>query len=84
MVVVATQTGIGEHAYDCGTLSRVLEDIGKLGRPNKHVVVCCTVLPGYIATVATTLLEGCEDLKGRHQDLHQLVPAPFGLSIEFV
>lgn len=30
MVVVATPTGIGEHAYDCGTLSRVLEDIGKL------------------------------------------------------
>ena len=60
MVVVATPTGIGEHAYDCGTLSRVLEDIGKLGRPNKHVVVCCTVLPGYIATVATTLLEGCD------------------------
>ena len=59
MVVVATPTGIGEHAYDCGTLSRVLEDIGKLGRRDKHVVICCTVLPGYIAQVASSLLEGC-------------------------
>ena len=59
MVVVATPTGIGDHAYDCGTLSRVLEDIGKLGRRDKHVVICCTVLPGYIAQVAATLLEGC-------------------------
>ena len=60
MVVVATPTGIGEHAYDCGTLSRVLEDIGKLGRRDKHVVICCTVLPGYISQVASALLEGCE------------------------
>ena len=59
MVVVATPTGIGEHAYDCGTLSRVLEDISKLGRRDKHVVICCTVLPGYIAQVASSLLEGC-------------------------
>ena len=59
MVVVATPTGIGEHAYDCGTLSRVLEDIGKLGRRDKHVVICCTVLPGYIAQVASSLLDGC-------------------------
>ena len=59
LVVVATPTGIGEHAYDCGTLSRVLEDIGKLGRRDKHVVICCTVLPGYIAQVASSLLEGC-------------------------
>ena len=53
------RAGIGDHAYDCGTLSRVLEDIGKLGRVDKHVVICCTVLPGYIAQVAATLLEGC-------------------------
>ena len=59
LVVVATPTGIGEHAYDCGTLSRVLEDIAKLGRRDKHVVICCTVLPGYIAQVASALLEGC-------------------------
>eukprot|EP00966_Prymnesium_polylepis_P227008 5252555-Prymnesium_polylepis.1 len=59
LVLVATPTGIGEHAYDTGTLSRVLADIGKLGRANKHVVVCCTVLPGYIAQVGSLLLEGC-------------------------
>ena len=49
LIVVATPTGIGEHAYDCGTLSKVLEDIGKLRRANKHLVICCTVLPGYIS-----------------------------------
>ena len=60
LIVVATPTGIGEHAYDCGTLSKVLEDIGKLRRANKHLVICCTVLPGYIANVASYLVDGCE------------------------
>ena len=31
-ILIATPTGIGEHAYDCGVLSRVLDDIAMLGR----------------------------------------------------
>ncbi len=69
LVLVATPTGIGDHVYDCGALSRVLEDIaavlradGESGSPSgrgaKHVVVCSTVLPGYCSTVGS-LLEDC-------------------------
>ena len=61
LILVATPTGIGEHAYDTGVLGRVLASIAKLGRPNKHVVICCTVLPGYIANIGSLLLEGCEN-----------------------
>ena len=60
LILVATPTGIGEHAYDTGTLGRVLFDIAGLGRPNKHIVICCTVLPGYIANVGSLILERCE------------------------
>lgn len=59
MILVATPTGLGEHAYDCGVLSRVLDDIGSLGRPSKHIVVCCTVLPGYMARIGSLLVERC-------------------------
>ena len=59
-ILVATPTGLGDHAYDCGTLSRLLEDIAALRRPHKHVVIGCTVLPGYIANVGSALLADCE------------------------
>ena len=59
-ILVAPPTGLGDHAYDCGTLSRLLEDIAALRRPGKHVVIGCTVLPGYIANVGSALLADCE------------------------
>ena len=30
-----------------------------IGRPNKHLVICCTVLPGYIARIGSLLVEQC-------------------------
>lgn len=59
MILVATPTGIGEHVYDTGTLSRVLDDIAGFGVRDKHIVIGCTVLPGYIANVGSTLLASC-------------------------
>ena len=59
MILVATPTGIGEHAYDTGTLSKVLDEIAALGVSGKHVVIGCTVLPGYIASTGSFLLERC-------------------------
>ena len=59
-ILVATPTGVGDEAYDTSTLSRVLRDIAALSPKNKHVVICCTVMPGYIANTGSYLLEGCE------------------------
>ena len=59
LILVATPTGIGHHAYDCGTLSKVLDQIGALRRPRKHVAICCTVMPGYVANVGSLLLADC-------------------------
>ena len=59
-ILVATPTSPGEDAYDTTTLSKVLSDIAKLRPKNKHVVICCTVMPGYIANIGSFLLEECE------------------------
>jgi len=59
LILVATPTGIGHHAYDCGTLSKVLDQIAALRRPRKHVAICCTVMPGYVANVGSLLLADC-------------------------
>ena len=58
-VLVATPNGAGRHSYDHSTLSRVLENINARRVVNKHVVICCTVLPGYIAKYARYLLRDC-------------------------
>ena len=60
LILVATPTGIGEHCYDTGTLSNVLEQIAKLQPKDKHLVVCCTVPPGYLANVGSELIAECE------------------------
>jgi len=59
MVLVATPTGVGEKSYDHSTLSRVLESINERKVANKHVIIGCTVLPGYIANVGRYLLRDC-------------------------
>ena len=58
-ILVATPTGIGEQAYDTGTLSKVLSDIADLQPFNKHFVICCTVLPGFISNIGSFLLQNC-------------------------
>ena len=59
-VLVATPTGTAaDQAYDCGTLSKVLSDLNDLRLENKHVVINCTVMPGYIDNVAKHLLRDC-------------------------
>ena len=58
-ILVATPTGTGEEAYDTGTLSKVLSDIASLRPRNKHIIICCTVLPGYISNIGSFLIEEC-------------------------
>ena len=60
-ILVATPTSAGENAYDTATLSKVLSDIAALRPKHKHVVICCTVMPGYISTIGSSLMEKCEN-----------------------
>jgi len=60
-ILVATPTSVGENAYDTTTLSMVLSDIARLSPKNKHIVICCTILPGYISNVGNFLLKDCEN-----------------------
>ena len=60
-ILVATPpSGNDREAYDTSTLSKVLEDISNTQPTNKHIVICCTILPGYISQIGSFLLEGCE------------------------
>ena len=58
-ILVATPTSAGEEAYDTTTLSKVLSEIAALKPTNKHIVICSTVLPGYISNIGSYLIEGC-------------------------
>jgi len=57
--LVDTPTGVAEKSYDHSKLGRVLTQINERKVRDKHVVIGCTVLPGYIATVGRFLLSDC-------------------------
>ncbi len=48
-----------KEAYDHSKLSKVLTEINKRKAANKHIVIGCTIFPGYIRTVGTFLLSDC-------------------------
>lgn len=58
-ILVATPAGIGEKSYDHSHLSRVLSDLNKRKLKDKHIVIGCTVLPGYIRDTGRFLLRDC-------------------------
>jgi nucleotide sugar dehydrogenase len=60
-VLVATPTGIGAKSYDHSLLSGVLSQINERKVKNKHIIVGCTVLPGYIAHTGRFLVRNCEN-----------------------
>ncbi|GJQ13257.1 hypothetical protein GpartN1_g5048.t1 [Galdieria partita] len=61
MVLVATPSTGGDRHYDVTQVSRVLTDMNNYRVENKHIVICCTVLPGYIATIGRELLKDCRN-----------------------
>jgi len=61
IILVDTPTGVAEKSYDHSKLGRVLNQINDRQVKNKHVVIGCTVLPGYIANVGRFLLKDCEN-----------------------
>jgi nucleotide sugar dehydrogenase len=63
MVLVATPSTGGTRHYDVTQLSRVLMHINRRRPRNKVITICCTVMPGYIATVGRALLADCENVQ---------------------
>lgn len=62
MVLVDTPSTGGDRFYDHSKLNNVLAQINQRKVSNKHVVICCTVIPGYIHTVGRYLLRDCNNV----------------------
>ena len=45
-ILCATPSGGGRRVYDHTALNNILGNLNKMKLKNKHVVICCTVLPG--------------------------------------
>mmetsp|Transcript_16891 Transcript_16891/g.47142 ORF Transcript_16891/g.47142 Transcript_16891/m.47142 type:complete len:413 (+) Transcript_16891:133-1371(+) len=55
-LLVDTPSTGGKRHYDVTKLGRVLTQINNAKVSNKHVIICCTVLPGYIRDIGLHLL----------------------------
>lgn len=62
-VFVQTPSSGGDRHYDHSHLSDVLCQLNALRVRDKHIVICCTVMPGYCATIAPELLRDCEGVR---------------------
>jgi len=60
-ILLATPTGSGDKSYDHTALSNLLSKINDRKIKNKHIMIGCTVLPGYIANTARFLIRDCEN-----------------------
>lgn len=58
-IIVDTPTTHDAEAYDHTKLNLVLRCINERRVSNKHIVISCTVFPGYIDNVAKKLLSKC-------------------------
>lgn len=61
-IMVDTPSTPSKEAYDHSKLGKVLTEINKRKVKNKHIVIGCTVFPGYIRTVGRFLLRDCESI----------------------
>jgi nucleotide sugar dehydrogenase len=59
MIYVATPSSGGENFYDHTALGKVLMNINSRKVQHKHIVIGCTVIPGYIRNVGNFLLKDC-------------------------
>ncbi len=58
-IMVDTPSTAAQEAYDHSKLSLVLSEINKRKVKNKHIVIGCTVFPGYIRNVGSFLIRNC-------------------------
>ena len=60
-VVLQTPNGGGENFYDHTHLNNLLVNINNYKVKNKNIVICCTVMPGYIENIGKSLISDCEN-----------------------
>lgn len=60
-ICVDTPSTGSEKQYDISKLSRVLESINGLRPSEKHFMIMCTVMPGYIKEVGEYLIRDCKN-----------------------
>ena len=60
-LLVPTPNSGGDKFYDHTILSNLLVSINKLKPQNKDIIIGCTVIPKYIDTIGSFLLEDCEN-----------------------
>ena len=58
-IMVDTPSTPHKAAYDHKNVNRVLSEINKRKVPNKHIVIGCTIFPGYIRTTGRDLIKDC-------------------------
>ena len=58
-IMVDTPSTTQKEAYDHKNLNRVLSEINKRKVSNKHIIIGCTVFPGYIRTTGRSLVKDC-------------------------
>lgn len=60
-IIVDTPT-TEKYNYDTKNLDKVLSSINSHQIKNKHIIIACTVMPGYINNHAHNLLKNCENV----------------------
>ena len=50
-----------DRHYDTSTLSSLLSMFNKAKLKDKHFVICCTVMPGYVRHTGRYLIRDCEN-----------------------
>ena len=58
-IVVPTPNGGGQNHYDHSILGHLLSQINQKKIENKHLIVCCTVMPHYIDNIGKFLIKDC-------------------------
>jgi len=61
-VLVDTPSTGGNRHYDTSKLGNVLAAINAQKLKDKHVIIGCTIMPGYIHNIAKHLLRDCENV----------------------
>lgn len=60
-IMVDTPSTLNKEAYDHKNLNIVLLEINKRRVSNKHIIIGCTVFPGYIEATGRDLIKNCNN-----------------------